>query len=343
MRRPGRRWCRSTRRTIERIDGHGIAQHVDVAVLLRKPLGQRLPLVAARAAPIDAQLALGRVMLRVALDRHDIDGLGLVSVHVDREPEIARQIAAHLVPRVTRIVAAHHVPVLLHEQHVRARRVHRDMVHAVPDLRGGVGDVRGAESLVDRSPRLATIIGAERTCRRDRNEDPLRIRAVENDRMQAHPAGPRLPVRPGAVTAESRKLVPGQPGIGGTKHCRVLGAGIDRVGIGQRRLEMPDPLEFPRMRRAVIPLVCARHALVHELVAGGFPAPTAVARALDLLSEPAARLRHVQPIRVHRRALHVVDLPATEVRAAHIPALALPIGSRMNAPLRAYLRALVPG
>ena len=39
------------------------------------------------------------------------------------------------------VVAAHDVPVLLHEQHVRARRVHRDAVDAVADLGVRVGDV----------------------------------------------------------------------------------------------------------------------------------------------------------------------------------------------------------
>ena len=49
---------------IERVDGHGVAQHVDVAVALRQALGQRLPLVAAGAAAEDAQLAVERKMLR---------------------------------------------------------------------------------------------------------------------------------------------------------------------------------------------------------------------------------------------------------------------------------------
>ena len=49
--------------SIERVDGHGVAQHVHVAVALRQAFGQRLPLVAAGAAAIDAQLAVGRIVL----------------------------------------------------------------------------------------------------------------------------------------------------------------------------------------------------------------------------------------------------------------------------------------
>ena len=44
---------------IQRIHGHGIAQHVHIAVALRQALGQSLPLVSAGAAAEDAQLAVG--------------------------------------------------------------------------------------------------------------------------------------------------------------------------------------------------------------------------------------------------------------------------------------------
>ena len=87
---------------VERIDGHRVAQHVHVAIALRQALRQRLPLVAAGAAAVDAQLALRRIMLRVALDRHDVDRLRLVRVNVDGEAEVGRQVAADFVPRCRR-------------------------------------------------------------------------------------------------------------------------------------------------------------------------------------------------------------------------------------------------
>ena len=67
---------------IERVDGHGIAQHVYVTVALRQALGERLPFVSAFAAAVDAQLALVHVVLGVALDRDDVNCLGLVGVDV---------------------------------------------------------------------------------------------------------------------------------------------------------------------------------------------------------------------------------------------------------------------
>src|SRR5690606_6177791 len=57
-------------------------------------------------------------------------------------------------------------------------------------------------------------------------------------------------------------------------------------------------------------------------VADRLPRRAAVVRTLDHLAEPAARLRRVQPARVGRRALQVVDLPAREVRPADLPPIA---------------------
>ena len=73
---------------VERIDRHGIAQDVDVAIFLRKAFRQFFPFVAAGAAAINAQFTVRRVMLGIALDRNDIDRFRIVRVHIDRKPEI---------------------------------------------------------------------------------------------------------------------------------------------------------------------------------------------------------------------------------------------------------------
>ena len=86
------------------------------------------------------------------------------------------------------------------------------------------------------------------------------------------------------------------------EHGGVLYPGVDRVRIVQRRLQVPDASELPRVRRAVVPLVRARYAVVAELVACRLPRLAAVVGALDLLPEPAAGLRRVQPGR-DRRAI----------------------------------------
>ena len=101
-----------------------------------------------------------------------------------------------------------------------------------------------------------------------------------------------MPPAPGAQCGpepcpRSPASLPVLPAVGRAEERRILDAGIDRVGIGQRGLEVPHPLEFPRMRRAVVPLVRAGHAVVHELVAHRLPRLAAVVRALDHLPEPA--------------------------------------------------------
>ena len=88
---------------------------------------------------------------------------------------------------------------------------------------------------------------------------------------------------------------------------------------------MPDALELPGVRRAVVPLVRAGDAVVDELVAHRLPRLAAVVGALDHLPEPAAGLRRIQPVRVGGRALEVVDLPAGKVGAADVPPLALAV------------------
>ena len=145
--------------------------------------------------------------------------------------------------------------------------------------------------------------------------------------MQAHAAGAGLPLGAGAVAAQAGQLVPGLAAVGRAEQGRVLHAGVDGVGIGQRRFEMPDALEFPGMRRAVVPHVRAGLAVVDELVADRLPRLAAVVGPLDHLPEPAAGLRRVNPIRIDGRALHVVDLPAAKMRAADVPLLALAVGS----------------
>ena len=179
-----------------------------------------------------------------------------------------------------------------------------------PTSASGSGMCSRSQAAIDRLPRRAAIVGAERAGRGDGDEHPLRIARIEQDRVQAQPAGARRPVRPGPVAAQSGQFVPGLPAVGRPEQRGVLDAGVHRVGIGQRGLEMPDALEFPRMRRAVVPLMRAGHAVVHELVADRLPRLAAVVRPLNQLPEPAARLRRVEAVRIGRRSLEVIDLPA---------------------------------
>src|SRR5204862_1500646 len=109
---------------------------------------------------------------------------------------------------------------------------------------------------------------------------------------------------------------------------------------------MPDSLERPWMLRAVIPLVSGQRlagfgrcvvdkfvalALGHAAWISGhaaarcLPGFAPITGALDDLSEPAARLRGINAVRISRRSLHVVNLPAAEVGTADVPLFALAV------------------
>ena len=194
-------------------------------------------------------------MLAVALDGDDVNRLGLVGVHVDGESEIGGQVAADFVPVVAGVVGAHDVPVLLHEEHAGTLGIHGDVVDAVADFGVGIGNVLRVQAFVDRLPGLAAVVGAEGARGRDRDVNALGIARIENDGVQAHAARAGLPFRSGAVAAKAGEFVPVLAAVGRFEERRIFDSGIDRVGIGERRLEMPDALELPRMLRAVVPLV----------------------------------------------------------------------------------------
>src|SRR5260221_442024 len=125
--------------------------------------------------------------------------------------------------------------------------------------------------------------------------------------MQAQAAGARSPSRSGVVTAKAGELLPVLSAVGRLEDRRVFDARVHRVGIGQRGLQMPDALELPWMRRPVVPLMRARHAVVEKLVADGFPRLAAVARPLHRLAEPVVALRCVDAIRIDRRSFEMVE------------------------------------
>ncbi len=199
-------------------------------------------------------------MLGIARDRDDVDRARLMGVHGNRESEVARQVATHLVPRVAGVVGAHHVPMLLHVEHPGTRGMHGDAVDAVPDLRF---TCRASPS--DRSPRLIgrqvppTVVGAERPSSRDRHEHSI---LVERDRARSCvctslPSPPAATMAPSPCVRSPGQLGPAFPAVGRAEEGGVLDPGVDGVGVVERRLEVPHPGELPRMRRTVVPLVCA--------------------------------------------------------------------------------------
>ena len=195
--------------------------------------------------------------------------------------------------------------------------------------------------MIHGSPRGARVVGAEHAGGRDGDEDPLLVARVEHDRVEAHPSCARLPRRPRPVLAQPRNLVPRRPGVVGAEERGVFDTGVDDIGIGQRRFEMPHPRELPRVWGPVVPLVRAGHPRVAEVVTGRLPCRSAVVRPLDELAEPRRGLGRVEPVRIRRRTLEVVHLPPAEGGAGNLPLRPLGIrrqdeGALASADQRAY-------
>src|SRR5579875_2340798 len=185
---------------------------------------------------------------------------------------------------------------------------------------------RRIQSLIDGPPGFAPIIAAKRTSGRNRHIHTPFLLRIEKDRVQTHSTCSWLPMGPRAVTAQPGKLLPALASVRCAKDRRVLHPRVNRIWVRKRRLKMPDPFEFPRMRRAVIPLVCTRLALIDESVINGLPGLASIIRALNLLTKPSTRLRSIEAVGISRRSFEMIDLPAAKVRALHVPALALSIG-----------------
>ena len=67
------------------------------------------------------------------------------------------------------------------------------------------------------------------------------------------------------------------------------------------------------------------------------PGLATIVGALNQLTEPAARLRRIDPIRVGRRAFQMIEFPAGKEWAAYLPILALAIGGKKKGAFaRAY-------
>src|SRR5207245_11113263 len=108
---------------------------------------------------------------------------------------------------------------------------------------------------VSRLRGLATVVGAEGARRRYGDPHSLRIAGIKNDGVQAHAARAGLPLGASAMAAQGGEFLPVLSAVGRAKDGGVFHAGVNRVGVGERRLQMPHALELPGMLRAVVPLM----------------------------------------------------------------------------------------
>src|SRR5262245_57551436 len=164
-------------------------------------------------------------------------------------------------------------------------------MNAVADLGSRIRDILRHQAAIDRAPCVAGIVCAERAGCGNGNKHPLRITWVEKDRVQAQPTGSGLPLRPCAMPAQARQLLPALAIIGRAEQRSIFNTGEYRSGVVWRGFEVPDSLELPWARRTVVPLVSSGVSDICKLIAHRFPCLAAIVRSLDQLSEPAAGLR----------------------------------------------------
>src|SRR5512144_639107 len=188
-------------------------------------------------------------------------------------------------------------------------------MNAMAHLGGRIRDALRAQPAVNGLPRFARIVRSESPGGGTCDVHAFRVLAIGDGRMQAGPAGARLPVRPWPVASESGQLFPRLASVRRSEQGSIFDAGVDRVRIGQRWFEMPDTFELPGVRCTVVPLMRPWNAVIDEVIAHRLPGFATVIRALDQLPEPAARLRGVQPVWISGGSLQVIHFPAAKVRA----------------------------
>src|SRR5262249_39245424 len=134
-----------------------------------------------------------------------------------------------------------------------------------------------------------------------------------------------LPTRSRAVLPQTRQFFPVLAAVRRSKDGGIFHSRVDRLRIGERWFQMPDAFELPRMRSAVVPLMSAGDAGIGKRLADRLPRLSAVIGPLHELTKPTRRLRCVEPVRLDRRTLEMINLPAAEMRAANVPPLAFAV------------------
>src|ERR1700730_4132088 len=88
--------------------------------------------------------------------------------------------------------------------------------------------------------------------------------------MQTHSACARLPARPGIWRAQAGTVFPRRAAVVRFEQRGVFHTRVNVVGRIETGLEMPHAFEFPRMLRAVVPLMRAGDSVINENVALAF-------------------------------------------------------------------------
>ncbi len=234
----------------ERVDGHAVAQHREVGVLLGETLRQPAPGVAAVLAAPDGWRA-ARARARRGLERHHVHRVGVVRMDDDREPEVRGQPLGDRSPGLAVVVAAQHADVgprpararpvgpaavVLHVKPPRRGGVTSNLVHALAELGVGVGSEPGTDALVGRPERDPAVVAHVVAAGGNPHVKPL---AIADDRVQAEAAVAWLPLARVLVVAQAFDHLPRVAGVT-TPEQRGRFDAAEQSLAALARLERPD-------------------------------------------------------------------------------------------------------
>src|SRR5436309_3671660 len=154
----------------------------------------------------------------------------------------------------------------LHEERVRPRWMHRDAMNTVADLGDGIRHVLRMQTAIDWLPHLTAVVGPERACCRNSDENSLSIFRIEKNGVQTDRKSTCLNSSHVKISyavfclkkkksrrvgrSARRKGQPadhggGEPGRGAGWRCsRGVRSMIERPAPGERLGDMLGPLKY---------------------------------------------------------------------------------------------------
>src|SRR5581483_5602604 len=293
---------------VVRVHRHPLPENAEVRVHLRQPVPQRLPARAGVARAPDGRLAVVHRPAVAAVDRDDVERLGVVRMDGGGEAEVARQSLRDLRPRLSRVVGAVHADMVLLVHPLRVRGAD-ELVDAEADVFVVARPV-APQPLVARRPRGAAVVRLERADTLDDREEVVRVVRVGDEAGDAEVAGRLVrgivPVLAAVLAGERREKRPRRAVVLALEDAGRLDADEETVAGARERRDLVD-----------LPAVVVGIA---QSLARHLPRRAAVAAAPDARAVPLARRSGVD--RVGRRVVdRVVDGPALAERLAQRPVL----------------------
>ena len=181
------------------------------------------------------------VVAPVRIFHDDEHGVGLVRVQGDGKAEFGGQFVLDVDPVVAGVQRFVDAAVVLLIEHIRLARVLDEAVNALPELGIFIRQEVGARVLVGEHPALAAVVAAHAAHRGDADPHPVPVGGIGHNRMQAQPAGPRIPLAARGVIRQAGIDAPVLAAVGADPQAGRVNTSVDRPGlIGTPRLDRPD-------------------------------------------------------------------------------------------------------